>query len=101
MNINDFIQELINQYNFDISVEEGLKAITKYAQTKAKDGCACLSEDDVRDYFVSNIDEIKKDIENAKAKEQAPKVTPRIEIPIAEKVEKVKKESKYENLSLF
>ena len=76
MTLEEFVTNKLTEIGADISeINRYIRKIEDVAREKAKNGCACLSEDEVAEIIMDfdvNADK-KEEAENAKRKEEAQK----------------------------
>lgn len=109
--LKEFVDGVLNENNIVADSEQIIKMITDIARQRAVDGCAAISDDEVRDMVINNADLANKLAEEEKAmreaeeqkrlEQEAQKAAEKEEKKIQKKLEKERKRAEGEQTALF
>lgn len=105
--LKEFVNNVLNENNLVSDADQIIKMITDIAKERAIDGCAAISDDEVRDMVINNADlanklnEEKKAKEEAEARKQAEENAKKEQEKIQKKLEKERQLAIGEQTSLF
>lgn len=88
--LREFINTVLAENNMTSNTDEIIKMITKIAKERATDGCAAISDDEVREMVINNADLAERLAEARRLKEEEQKA--KAEALAAEKNRKAEEE---------